>query len=91
MGISCFFQQFLDCFDSSFNCPLLCVNRGLLVICSNSYVCAKCVNCSDMNCGSLSFLTISGIPNLEKISLMESMIVVEVELLSLCISGYLEK
>ena len=52
------------------------------MICSNPYVCAKCVNCSDVNCGPLSFLNISDIPNLEKISLMESMIVVEVVLLN---------
>ena len=85
------FKRFFTVLTVRSTCPLLCGNKELLVICSNPYTCAKCLNCSDVNCGPLSLLTISGIPNLEKVSFMESIIVVEVVLLTLCTSGYLEK
>ena len=72
-------------------CLLLRENKGLLVMCLMPYVCAKCVNSSASNSGPLSLLSVSGIPNLEKVAFIHSVTVAEVVLLSLSTSGYLEK
>ena len=61
------------------------------MMCAKSYFFAKLANSCGAYCGPLSLTTVSGTPCLAKAVLSAWMMLWEVVLMSLCISGYLEK